>query len=69
MIYFRRGKTGLTGYAVQIAQKIKVLTRMYYNLTRVYYNLTCVYNRIVIPSVYEQLLLSVTNGVPRLFDS
>ena len=59
-------------YAVQIAQKKKVLTRMYYNLTRVYYNLTRVYNRVVIPclcSVYEHLLLSVTNDVPRVFDS
>ena len=45
---------------------------MYYNLTRVYYNLTRVYNRVVIPclcSVYEHLLLSVTNDVPRVFDS
>ena len=45
---------------------------MYYNLTRVYYNLTRVYNRIVIPClcfVYERLLLSVTNGVPLVFDS
>ena len=32
------------GYAVQIAQKIKVLTRVYYNLTHVYY-------KIVIPCV------------------
>ena len=35
----------LRTYAVQIAQKIKVLTRVYYNLTHVYYE-------IVIPCVY-----------------
>ena len=41
-------------YAVQIAQKIKVLTRVYYNLTHVYY-------KIVMPCVYYLNHLCVDN--------
>ena len=45
----------LCRYAVQIAQKIKVLTCVYYNLTRVYY-------KFVIGHVYQLNHPCVDNG-------
>ena len=41
-------RKGVCDYAVQIAQKNKKYSPVYYNLTHMYYNLTCMYNRIVI---------------------